>query len=591
MSLHQTSDPSATSITPDVTTHSAPAIRLWPAVVIIVAMWLLALVPGWVVPLTLFHFISMQFAPVLGLVLLSIWWLMSKALPLRKRLVGLALAYTVCGLAIGLAHSSLWVVMIVYGLPISLTLLVLALLFTRSSGLPRQAWIGLASFSIVMLGALFFRIGKMNANFEFDLVPRWTPTAEDNLMLARESKPTEPPVELLELSPNATDADWAEFRGPRRDGIIKTVSFESDWKTKPPAELWRQPIGPGWSSFCVVGPVFFTQEQRGAEELVSAYAVADGKPIWTRSNESRFEAAMGGVGPRATPTYRDKQLYTTGASGLVQCLDASTGEPVWQFDLIKELGVPLPGWGFASSPLVLDDTAIVFAGGGDENALVALDRKTGKLAWSSGFGSHGYSSPQLSTIDGVEQVLISTNRGVQSVDPATGKLLWKHDWDIGEMARVTQPTVVDSTVYLGTGYGRGTMCIDVTHEGDTWTTKERWTESMKPYFNDCVHHQGHLYGFDNQMFMCLDAETGERVWKRRGYGHGQVLLVEQMKTLLIITEEGELVLLEATPDKPKELARLESLHNTTWNHPVIGQGKLFVRNAEEMVCYELDVVE
>ena len=568
----------------------ASALRLWPAVLILVVMWLVLLVPGWVVPLTMIHFISMQLAPALGALGLLIWWLSSRAMPFRKRLAGLALIIGVFIAAMFLMHPSLRIVMLTRGLPVSLTLMVFGFFVSRTVGLPRQAWAGLLAFSILMIGSLFVRVGRMDANFDFNLVSRWKPTSEEQLV-ALDSKSEQKPAADFDLPSNAADTDWAEFRGRNRDGILTGVSFSTDWETKPPTERWRHPIGPGWSSFCVVGPLFFTQEQRGEIELVSAYTVADGKPVWTNQTKSRFEATMGGVGPRATPTFRDKQLYITGASGLVQCLDAATGEPVWQFDLIKELGVPLPMWGFASSPLVLEETAIVFAGGGEENALVALDRKSGKVVWSVGFGSHGYSSPQLSTIDGVAQVLISSNRGVQSVDPLTGKVLWKHEWDIGEMARITQPTVVGTSVYLGTGYGRGTMRIDVRHEGGSWSTEEGWIESMKPYFNDCVHHEGFLYGFDGPIFMCLDAETGERVWKHRGYGHGQVLLVKDMETLLVLTEEGELVLLKADPNEAVEISKIPSVEGITWNHPVIADGKLFVRNAEEMVCYDLDLVQ
>ncbi len=566
-----------------------PAIRLRTAALILVAMWLFLLVPGWLMPLTMLHFISMQLGPLLGALALSIWWLTSNAMPLRQRLAGLALIVCVFIAAMFSMHSSMRIVMLVYGLPVSLTLLVLGFIVSRKLGLPRQGWIGLIAFSILMVGSLFTRVGSIDADFQFVLVPRWRPTAEE-MLIARGSAEVPSPAMAFELPDNAGEADWAEFRGTNRDSILTGVSFGADWESNPPKELWRRPIGPGWSSFCIVHPLLFTQEQRGENELISAYSVADGKPVWTNQTESRFEASMGGIGPRATPTYRDKQLYTLGASGLVQCLDAATGNMVWQFDLVKELGVPLPQWGFASSPLVLKETAIVFAGGGEENAMVALDRMSGKVVWSIGFGSHGYSSPQLSVIDGVAQVLMSSNRGVQSVDPATGQLLWRHDWDIGEMARITQPTVVDTTVYLGTGYGNGTMRIDIQHDGDAWTTVEKWTKSMKPYFNDCVFHDGYLYGFDGRLLVCLDAETGDNVWKRRGFGHGQVLMVRDMETLLVTTEEGELVLVKASPDKLEEIARISSVNGITWNHPVIAQRKLFVRNAEEMVCYELDVV-
>ena len=446
-----------------------------------------------------------------------------------------------------------------------------------------------------MIAGLLVRVEDPDAEFAFNLVPRWKPSAEDrfldslqNVSLTEEQLSMDP--DQFDLPNVPTERDWAEFRGPKRDGILEGVSFATDWESNPPKELWRHSVGPAWSSFCVVDPLFFTQEQRGDLEVVSAYTVADGLSVWTQETESRFEATMGGDGPRATPTYDDQKVYVTGGSGLIQCLDAKSGNPIWQFDLIEELDVTLPSWGFSSSPLLYDDVVIVFAGGGKKNGTVALDRETGKLVWSTPGGSHGYSSPQLATIEDTEQILISSNRGLQSLDPTTGRELWNYSWDVDVMPRVTQPTVIGNTAYLGTGYGNGTRRIDIKRDGDDWSTEDVWTGPMKPYFNDCVYDEGFLYGFDGPIFMCLDAESGRKAWKRGRYGHGQVLLVKAMQVLLIVTEKGDLVLAKVNPDKLEEITRISSVKGITWNHPVIADGKLFVRNAEEMVCYELDLL-
>ena len=300
---------------------------------------------------------------------------------------------------------------------------------------------------------------------------------------------------------------------------------------------------------------------------------------------------MGGVGPRATPTYRDGMLYVTGGTGVVQCLDASTGENVWTYDLVKELSIKTPAWGFSSSPLIVDDLAIVFSSGGESKAVVALDRANGTLRWSGSDGNHAYGSAQLATIDGQRQIVISSNLGLRGLDVFDGTVLWQYDWDIGQMARVTQPLVVGNAVYLGTGYGNGTQRVDVTQGPDGWDVKESWLAPLKPYFNDFVYYQGHLYGFDDSIFTSIDAETGQRNWKRGRYGFGQVLLIEQMGVLLVLSEKGEVVLLRANPERHEEIATFDAIEGVTWNHPVIADGKLFVRNAEEAACFALpDVV-
>jgi outer membrane protein assembly factor BamB len=575
-------------------------LNLIPAVIIIALMWAVVIIPGMVVPLTMIHFISMQAGPILGGLAILTWWLTQSAFPWRTRWRGAAIAImTVIVLALAV-HSSLHVLLMVYGLPIALTILVAALLMTRSMAWPSRRFVAWAAFASVFLAAQFVRVGTIDAAFGFSLVSRWTPTAEEQFLASIDpDQRSADDGQTYELPLQPGPDDWAEFRGPQRDGIVRGVSIATDWQTNPPRELWRKPVGPAWSSLCVVGPLLYTQEQRGDTEVVAAYEVATGDPVWTNQTEGRFAASMGGVGPRATPTYHEQFLYVTSANGLVQKLNAATGESMWQYDMMEKLNVKLPMWGFASSPLVVETgnlvEVVVFAGGGPDYGVVTLDAADGLVRWTSNLGTHGYSSPHLATIDGVRQILMASNVGLQAFAPETGEQLWRHDWDIGDMARTTQPTVVPgnlpgdagAAVYLGTGYGNGTMRLDVALIDDVWTVNERWTANLKPYFNDMVHSGGALYGFDGPIFMAVDAQTGDKLWKKGRYGHGQVLLVGDDDVMIVLTESGELVLVRVNPDKLDEIARLPAIDGVTWNHPVIAGGKLFVRNAETMAAYEL----
>ena len=405
--------------------------------------------------------------------------------------------------------------------------------------------------------------------------------AAETHVAAGEDATAGPPVAAVAMKP----ADWPGFRGPDRDSIVHGVRIETDWSAKPPVQLWRRPIGPGWSSFAVVGDILYTQEQRGANEIVAAYRVTTGAPLWQHRDATRFYESNGGAGPRGTPTLYNGRVYTVGATGIVNALDARTGAGVWSRNVGTDTHKEVPGWGFASSPLVVDDLAIVAATG----TLVAYDVATGKPRWFGPAHRGGYSSPHRATIDGVPQVLLLTADGVTSVSPQDGKMLWEHAWP---GVPIIQPAVTaEGDVLLTTGDAMGAIGIRriaVTHGSNGWTTEERWTSNgLKPYFNDYVVHKGYAFGFDNSILACIDLKDGTRKWKGGRYGHGQLILLRNQDVLLVLSEEGELVLVSATPEKFTEIARAPALEGKTWNHPVLVGDVLLVRNGEEMAAFRL----
>jgi outer membrane protein assembly factor BamB len=447
---------------------------------------------------------------------------------------------------------------------------------------------------------------------------RWAPTAEE-LLLARgeESVPAFPatrheapttPTEAPATKPEApgtmfeapgtpseapatrheappTVPAWPGFRGPGRDGVIRGVHINTDWSTAPPVEMWRQAVGPGWSSFAVAGDLLYTQEQRGEEELVSCYRVSTGEPVWRHHDATRFWESNGGAGPRATPTLHGDRVYAFGATGILNALDAATGTRLWSRNVAADTGRQIPFWGFASSPLVVGDVVVVAAAG----TLAAYDTITGDPRWRGPSYGGSYSSPHRLVLDGVEQVVLLGGPGAISVAPADGAVLWEHKWEPGP---IVQPALTDDGDLLinaiaATG-GVGTRRLHVTRGSGGWTLEERWTSNgLKPYFNDFVVHNGHAFGFDGNILASINLETGQRNWKGGRYGNGQLVLLADQDLLLVLSEDGELALVDAATGGYREVARMPALNAKTWNHPVIVGEVLLVRNGEEMAAYRL----
>jgi len=344
----------------------------------------------------------------------------------------------------------------------------------------------------------------------------------------------------------------------------------------------------GHGSFAARGDLVYTQEQRGDDEIVTCYNATTGKPVWAHRDAARFWESNAGAGPRATPTLHDGHVYTFGATGIVNALDAANGAVLWSRNAASDTGMKVPGWGFASSPLVLGDIVIVAASG----KLVAYDVATGTPRWFGPNGGDSYSSPHLLTIDGVPQILLMSAIGATSVAPADGKLLWKYAWPSD--TRIMQPAVTaDGGVLISAGDamgGVGLRRLAVAHGPAGWTTEERWTSAgLKPSFNDFVVHDGHVFGFDGGILACIDAKDGKRKWKGGRYGHGQLVLLRDQGLLIVISEEGELALVRAASDQFTELARFPAMQGKTWNHPVVAGDHLLVRNGNEMVAFRLSL--
>lgn len=446
----------------------------------------------------------------------------------------------------------------------------------------RVRWMVLGG-GIGAVGALaaLFRIHGVDGNLIPILEFRWT-----HRELAKPStSATNAPVVQL---PGASD--FPQFLGPNRNGMLTGPRLATNWTAQPPTQLWRQPVGAAWSGFVVAGTIALTQEQRGSDEAVVAYDLATGRALWSHTDPVRYFTTLAGEGPRATPTVAGQRVLALGATGVLNCLDLATGRLLWTKDILKEHGGDVPDWGLSGSPLVLDDLVVVNPGGGNNRSVAAHQLADGVVRWTAGKRGASYSSPLVTTIAGVRQVLLFGGT-LAGHDAATGGVLWDYRWPGGHPHIAMPVRVTESDWIISSGYGTGSARVSVTRDGaGKWSAKQVWrTNRLKSKFANPVLHRGYVYGLDDGIMACLDAETGDFKWKDGKYGHGQVLLVGEW--LLVMAESGEVVLLDPQPDGLRELTRFPALAGKTWNPPALAGEYLLVRNDKEAACYRLPVLQ
>jgi outer membrane protein assembly factor BamB len=560
-------------------------------------------------------------------VVILVWWLFFSRAPWPDRigavvLMVLAIVATYRVADVSIATGMMGGLLIMYGISALPSALVAgAVAGARLSDAGRRAAIAMAILLACAVFAMLRTDGITGIGSQFAF--RWTPTAEEKLLARANDDPTPvspaAPIERVNEAPapssstvaaaapvvtvpppservvrrddesstvvSRKSAEWPGFRGSDRDGIVHGVKIETDWARVPPTQIWRRPVGPGWSSFAVDGDLIFTQEQRGEDEIVAAYNVKSGEPVWRHRDRVRFWESNGGAGPRATPTLDGGRVYAFGATGILNALDEASGVVVWSRNVATDSRTVVPMWGFTSSPLVVDDEVIVAA----EGKLAAYDLASGKLRWVGPDGGMSYSSPHRVTLGGMTQIVLLSGAGATSVAPSDGAVLWKHAWSGGA---IVQPAMTPDgdlliSALAATG-GFGIRRLAVARGSQGWTAEERWTSTgLKPYYNDYVVHNGYAFGFDGSILSCIDLKDGTRKWKGGRFGAGQLVLLPDQDLLLVLSEDGEVALVSATPDQFKEVTRVPVIQGKTWNHPVVVGDVLLVRNGEEMAAFRL----
>jgi outer membrane protein assembly factor BamB len=460
--------------------------------------------------------------------------------------------------------------------------------------------VGAGCVGVVAVLVFLFPVERLNG----ELVPtfRYRYSAEPDRLL------TIPPAEAASVHVDlrtTTKDDFPGFLGPQRSESVDHVRLARNWTDRRPKLVWRQTIGAGWSAFAVVNGHAVTMEQRGEMEMTTCYNVETGHLEWAHSvSGKRYQRVEAGIGPRSTPTIDDGMVFALGVRGHLACLDAATGKPIWEKDLLKEYGIPpkeeetVVLWGRSASPLVVGDKLIVPIGGPKGKrpvSLAAYDKRRGTLLWNGGERQISYSSPNVATLGGAEQILIVNENTASGHDVKTGKLLWEHDrpGHTDRNPNVAQAVPISpNLVFLSNGYGLGGMLLRLDPATEGFKTHVVWENHhvMKTKFSNVAILDGYVYGLSDGILECIEAASGQSKWKQGRYGHGQILRVGDL--LLVLSEEGEVVLVEATPDRTNSvLGRFQAIEGLTWNNIALYGPYLLVRNAEEAACYKLPLEE
>ncbi len=382
-------------------------------------------------------------------------------------------------------------------------------------------------------------------------------------------------------------AEWPGWRGPNKDGISPETAINKDWKAKPPKELWRVALSDGGhAGLAVSGGKLFIIDHQAGKDVVRAIDAATGKDAWTCPYDDKSKDNYGFS--RATPLVDGGRVYTVSMMGNVLCLNEKDGKVVWQKNLVKDFGGELPGWQMACSPMI-DGEKLILVPGGRAGAVLALKKDTGALIWRGGAADKpGYSTPVAATVAGKKQYVVLTSSMLQGVQASDGKALWSVSWKTQYDVNAPTPVVTGpDTVFITSGYGRGCALVKVKADGASiaWENK-----NIQSHFNTPLFFDGRLYGTtDPGDLVCLDAKTGDNVWRKGGFEKGGVAGVAGC-VVAQVGNRGTLVLVEMAPAGYKELGRIEAFpncHERAWSPPIVAEGKVFARDLKEVACFDI----
>jgi len=384
--------------------------------------------------------------------------------------------------------------------------------------------------------------------------------------------------------------DWPQWRGPNRDGSSRESGLLKAWPEGGPTQVWKATkLGPGYSSVSVAGGKIFTAGDGPDSSSVHALDM-DGKILWS-AQLGRPGERGGFVGPRGTPTVDGAHVFMLGQFGDLVSLQVADGKEVWRKNLAKDFGGKVGGWGYAES-VIVDGDNVICTPGSTNGTMYALNKKTGDTVWRTEGWRDGaeYVSAAVATIGGVKQYVQMTQRNVAGIS-TDGKILWKAERK-GSTAVIPTPVVKDDLVYVTSGYGVGCHVFKITKNGATFSAEQ--TYANKTMVN---HHGGvillgdNVYGFsDGKGWTCQNLKTGDALWATNKLGKGALAYADGHLYLRKEDGKGTMMLIEATPEGFKETGRFDQPDRSgknSWPHPVIANGRLYLRDQDVLLCYDV----
>jgi outer membrane protein assembly factor BamB len=385
--------------------------------------------------------------------------------------------------------------------------------------------------------------------------------------------------------------DWPQFLGPNRNGAAEGESIAGTFPKEGPAKLWQKKVGQGFSSPIVVSNRLVICDRVGGEELVECLDGATGKPIWSLKSPTTYQDDFGfDEGPRATPACANGRIFTMSAEGLIQAMDFETGKKLWSVDTKKQFGARKGYFGMACSPLAEAGLIIVNIGGESGAGTIALEAATGKLRWKATDDEASYSSPIAATFDSQRYLLVFSRSGLLGLEPNTGNTKFEFPWRARNSASVNAatPLVIGNKIFLSASYQTGAALLEIV-DGKP---RKIWSadDVLSNHYSTSVYHDGFLYGFDGrqeqgQSFVCLDLATGKDNWREERFGAGTVITSGDQ--LIILTENGELVLAPASAKEFKPSARAQILGHGVRSYPALANGLLYARDKQNLACFDL----